>query len=162
MVEREIALSLGLQTDDRLAPWRLNPGDRALGENLAGGIALMATEGFGHLSMHADAFAHFKEVEGQAAVLFPATNVTGDLTRPEVIVPDPDALDDDGEISHAAFVAGAHIRLTDHANLGKIATVGHGPRRARFADGLMLDVVDVELPSGSKRAVPIANVEIVA
>lgn len=163
LVERELAAALGLQVEDRLAPWRIGGGDRVVGEHLPPSIAMMAIEGFGMLSMHPDAFDLLKESEGRDAVLFPFTRVTGELMRPELILPDgPAALDDDGLTSHANFVAGAHVRLTDHAALGKTGTLLGTPRRSRSGDGLVFDVVDVELAGGAKRTVPIANVEIVA
>ena len=163
LVEREVASGLGLQAEDRLAPWRLLPGDRALADNLAPGLAIMATEGFGPLAMHPDAFTLLKEADGRNAVLFPATRITGELIRPELIVPDdPAALDDDGQTSHAAFVEGAHVRLTDQAGLGKSGSIVGAPRRARRGDGYVFDVVDVHLSSTLRVTVPIANVEIVA
>jgi hypothetical protein len=162
-VEREIASGLNLQSDDRLAPWRLAGGDRVLGENLPAGLSMMATEGFGQLPMHPEAFALLKEFEGHEAVLFPYTRTTGDLMRPEAILPEPiEALDDDGLSSHAAFVEGAQVRLTDQAFLGKSGTLTGTPHRSRSGDGLVLDVVDVELNGGTRRTVPIANVEIVS
>jgi hypothetical protein len=163
IVEREIAGGLGLQVEDRLAPWRLGGGDRVIGEYLPPGISVMATEGFGPLPMHPDAFALLKEAEGRQAVLFPSTRVTGELMRPELIVcDDAVALDDDGMTSHAAFANGARVRLVDPASLGKMGTVVGGPRRSRLGDGLVFDVVDVELADGANRTVPIGNVEIVA
>jgi hypothetical protein len=163
IVEREIAGGLGLQAEDRLAPWRLGAGDRALGEFLPPGISVVATEGFGPLPMHPDAFALLKEADGREAVLLPFTRVTGDLMRPELIVcDDVTALDDDGLTSHATFVAGARVRLVDQASLGKTGTIVGGPRRSRSGDGLVFDVVDVEIAGGANRTVPIANVEIVA
>ena len=56
-VEREIAGGFGLQSEDRLAPWRLAGGDRVLGENLPPTLTMMSTEGFGALPMHPEAFA---------------------------------------------------------------------------------------------------------
>jgi hypothetical protein len=163
IVEREIAGGLGLQAEDRLAPWRLGAGDRALGEHLPPGISVMATEGFGVLPMHPDAFALLKEADGREAVLFPFTRVTGELMRPELIVcDDAAALDDDGLSSHAMFVKGAHVRLADQASLGKVGTIAGGPRRSRSGDGLVFDVVDVDIMGSPSRIVPIANVEIVA
>jgi hypothetical protein len=163
LVEREVAAGLGIQAEDRLAPWRVMPGDRAVGDGLPAAISLMATEGFGPLSMHPDALAFVKESEGRTAVLFPSTRVTGELMRPELIVPDdPAALDDDGQTSHAAFVEGARVRLTDQAALGRAGTVVGVPRRARRGDGYVFDVVDVQLSGTLRVTVPIANVEIVA
>ncbi|MEA2515385.1 MAG: hypothetical protein QOJ59_4874 [Thermomicrobiales bacterium] len=163
LVEREFADGFGLKSEDRLAPWRLGAGDRVLGESLSPGLSLMATEGFGPLAMHPDAFALLQEADGRHAVLFPYTRVTGDLMRPELIIPDgPAALDDDGQTSQAAFASGAHVRLTDQAALGKTATIVDGPRRSRHGDAHVFDVIDVELTDGTRRTVPIANVEILA
>lgn len=162
-VEREIASGFGLQSDDRIAPWRLAGGDRVLGENLPSGLTMMATEGFGALPMHPEAFDMLTEFDGREAVLFPFTRTTGDLMRPELIVTDPiEALDDDGLSSHAAFVEGAQVRLTDQAFLGKSGTLVGTPHRSRSGDGFVFDVVEVELTGSTRRIVPIANVEIVS
>jgi hypothetical protein len=163
LVERELAGGFGLQVEDRLAPWRLGAGDRSIGEHLPPTVSVMATEGFGSLTMHPDAFSLLKEADGRQAVLFPFTRVTGALMRPELILPDdPAALDDDGLTSHAAFVEGVRVRLVDQTSLGKTGTLLGGPRRSRSGDGFVFDVVDVEVPGGTRRTVPIANVEIVA
>jgi hypothetical protein len=162
-VEREIASGLGLQSDDRLAPWRLAAGDRMIGESLTPSLTVMATEGFGVLPMHPAAFALLKEADGREGVLFPFTRMTGDLMRPELILTDSiEALDDDGLSSHAAFVEGAQVRLADQAFLGKSGTLSGTPHRSRSGDGLVFDVVDVDLAGGTRRTVPIANVEIVS
>jgi hypothetical protein len=79
-----------------------------------------------------------------------------------IVCDDAAALDDDGLTSHAAFVTGAHVRLADQASLGKTGTIASGPRRSRSGDGLVFDVVDVDVAGGASRTVPIANVEIVA
>lgn len=163
IVDREIATGLGVQADDRLAPWRLAGGDRILGESLTSSLTVMATEGFGSLPMHPEAFALLKECDGRIGALFPATRVTGNLMRPELIMTDPvDALDDDGISSHAAFVEGAVVRLTSQTDLGKRGTLTGTPVRSRTGDGFVFDVVEVELTGGTRRSVPIANLEIVS
>jgi hypothetical protein len=162
LVEKEIVAGLGLATEDRLAPWRLTPADRAVGAAIPAPITLMATEGFGALPMHPQVFALLQEHDGQDAVLFAVTRVTGQLSRPELIVPNAAALDEDGDTSLAVFVEGAHVRLTDQANLGRPGTIAGPPRQTYRGDGMVIDVVDVELAGGMVQTVPIANVEIVA
>lgn len=162
LLEAEIGAWLGHPGEDRLAPWRQAPGEQPFGAGLPLPLALMATEGFGRLPLHPDAFALLGELAGQRAVLFPRTRVVGALARPELIVVDEIALDEDGQTSLAALHPGARVRLVDQANLGKAGTVVGEPRRARRADGLQVDVVDVELKPGGPRAIPIANLEVVA
>ena len=76
--------------------------------------------------------------------------------------PDEAALDEDAKTSHAALVPGATVRLVAPSDLGLIGTVSQEPRRERFGDGQMVDVVAVNLSHGGTRVVPVADVEVVA
>ena len=162
IVERELGGVFSAAIEDRLAPWRMLPGRHAMADDLVPNLALMATEGFGHLAMHPHAFALLQECDGKEAVLFPATRVVGQMFRPELIIPDVAALDNDGESTLAVYAEGAWVRCVDHAHLGKTGVVVGPPRRSHRPSGLSVDVIDIELESGARQTVPLANLEIVA
>ncbi len=162
IVERELGGVFSAAIEDRLAPWRMLPGRHAMADDLVPNLALMATEGFGHLAMHPHAFALLQESDGKEAVLFPATRIVGQMLRPELVIPDVAALDNDGESTLAVFAEGAWVRCVDHARLGKTGVVVGPPRRAHRPSGLSVDVIDIEFESGARQTVPLANLEIVA
>ncbi len=162
IVERELSAVFPPVVEDRLAPWRVSPGRHVIADDLAPGLAIMATEGFGQLAMHPRAFGLLQECDGKEAVLFPATRIVGQMLRPEIVIPDVTALDNDGQSTLATFTEGASVRCVDHANLGKTGVVVGAPWRAHRPSGLSVDVVEIELESGARQAVPVANLEIVA
>lgn len=161
-VDREILTTLGVAADDRLAPWRMNPGDLAVGAEYAPRPAMMATEGFGPLAMHPESYALLQELEGTNAVLFTATRVAGYLQRPMLIVVNEDMLDDDVPSGTATLSQGAKARLVDQNGLGQQVLIESGPRRTRRGDGNMVEVVDVRVGNDQSRTVPLANVELIA
>lgn len=161
LVDREVTATFGVAADDRLAPWRMNPGVQAIGEEFNPRIALMATEGFGPLPMHSESFALLKELDGMPAVLFTATRITGYLARPNLIVVNEEMLDEDAPTHGMTLHEGMKGRLVDQSSLGQHVTIVGGPRRTRHGDGTLLEVVDVQLLNGQARTVPLANVEIV-
>lgn len=162
IVERELVAVFPFTLEDRLAPWRVSPSRQAMAGDLVPGLTVMATEGFGRLAMHPHAFALLQECDGKEAVLFPATRVVGQMLRPEIVIPDVAALDNDGQSTLAAFTEGASVRCIDHANLGKTGVVVRMPWRAHRPNGLSVDVVEIELDSGGRHMVPVANLEIVS
>jgi hypothetical protein len=159
--DRDVLSSAGVAAEDRLAPWRLGPGDKSIGEEFNPGIAIMSTEGFGQLPIHIEAWALLKELDGQSAVLFTATRVTGYLARPSLIVVNEDMLDEDAPSDGASLSKGTKARLVDQNSLGHGVTMAGGPRRVRRGDGNMVEVVDVETINGQSRTVPLANVEFI-
>ena len=161
MLDREVLATAGVAADDRLAPWRLSPGDEAIGQGFNPRIAIMATEGFGQLPMHAEAWSLLKELEGQAAVLLAATRLVGYLSRPSLIVVNADMLDEDAPADGASLRNGTMARLVDQSSLAQPVIMAGGPRRVRRGDGNMVEVVDVETANGQTRTVPLANVEII-
>lgn len=161
-VDREIGGVVGVSAEDRLAPWRMRPSEQVIAEEVNPGLALMATEGFGKLAMHAEAFGLLKEQEGRQAILFTATRVVGYLARPQLIVVHDELLDDDAPSTAAALNPGTLARLVDQGSLGQHVVIAGGPKRARRGDGNLVDVIDVATPNGNVRTVPLANVEILA
>ena len=162
LVERELVGLFGGPVEDRLGPWRAMTGGRVLGDGLPVPFALVATEGFGAIPMNPLIFGLLKEGAGERCVLLTGTRVAGILYRPEIVIPNPRAIDDDAPTSRAALVPGAAVRLVDQVGLGKSATVVGEPRRERIGDGQFTDLIDVELMTGSRRSVRVANLEILA
>lgn len=162
LVEREIGGVIGVPAEDRLAPWRMRPSEQAIAEEINPGIALMATEGFGKLAMHAEALNLLRELNGRQAVLFTATRVVGYLARPQLVVVREELLDDDAPSSVAALNPGTLARLVDQSSIGQHVEIAGGPKRTRRGDGSLIDVVDVATPNGQIRTVPLANLEILA
>jgi hypothetical protein len=161
-VDREVMASLGVAADDRLAPWRMRPGDQAIGQEYTPGIAMMATEGFGPLAIHPESFALLQELEGAEAVLFTPTRVVGYLQRPKLIVVNEDLIDDDAPSGTAVLSHGAKARMVDQNGLGQLVEIESGARRVRRGDGNMVEVVDVRMGNDQSRTVPLANVELIA
>lgn len=159
-VDREIAAGMNAPAEDRLAPWRLKPGEQSIGEELVINLAMMATEGFGALPMHPDIFALLQGHNGVRAVLFTATRATGYLSRPQLLFVNEELLDEDADIPSATLNRGTRARLVDQASLGNWVEITGGPRRSRVGDGNMVEVVDVAFANGNHRTVPLANVEI--
>ena len=162
LLDRDVIAMSGVQVEDRLSPWRLSPSELVLGDNLPSPLTIVATEGFGRLPINPESFILCQELEGQTGVLIADTRVSGELIRPELVVPNPDALEFDGNHSYATFAEGSHVRLVDHAMLGLTGIIVGTPRRIRRGDGQALDLVDVQIHGGGVRAVCIPNLEIVA
>jgi hypothetical protein len=160
IVEREVATALGWQAEDRLAPWRPLPGDRAIAEGLPVPLAMVATEGFGPIPMNPLAFELLGELEGHQAILLTATRVVGSMSRPELIVPDEGALDEDARTSQAVLVPGVPVRLVDQANLGRTGVVASEVRRERFGEGITAAAVEIDFADGARRIVRVDNLEI--
>lgn len=161
-VDREIVASLGIPAEDRLAPWRMKPGDQSLGDEIPTRVALMATEGFGALPMHPDAFALLQQCDGAHAVMFTSTRVVGYLSRPQLIIVNEDMLEEDATSGSAVLAPGTRARLVDQSSIGHPVVIASGSKRSRRGDGNMIDVVDVTLSNGQSKTVPVVNVEIVA
>jgi hypothetical protein len=160
IVEREIAAAFGWQAEDRLAPWRQPPGERAIGDGLPVPLAIIATEGFGAIPMNPLAFELIGELGGQRAVVLPTTRVVGQAARPELIVPDESLLDQDAASSQALLVPGVPVRAVDHAHLGWTGVVASAPRRERYGDGLTALAVEVDFSDGVRRLIRAANLEV--
>jgi hypothetical protein len=161
-VDREVAASLGASAEDRLSPWRLKPSEQAIADETVPAIALMATEGFGQIPINPHAFAFLNEFQGQTGVLFTATRVIGFLSRPQLIFVNEAMLDDDAPAATTTFSPGNLARFIDQNALGQSVEIVHGPNHSRRGDGNMVEMVEVLLPNGQYRTVPLANIELVA
>ena len=162
MVEKEVSACLGIPAEDRLSAWRVGPTDVGIGDHLMSNLALVATEGFGSLPMPGDAFAFLKHHEGQHVSLLTSTRITGFLARPQVVVVNVDALDEDAPAQPVAISDKTRVRLVDQAGLGAVGTIAELPKRSRRADGILVDVMTVAFSDGKARTVAKNNVEIFA
>ena len=160
MLDREVATFMDWQGNDRLAPWRPQVGSGVLADGSPSRLVMMVTEGFGRLPIAAPAWEAMGEANGRSAVVFATTRLSAPLSRPELILPNEGALDDDATTSQAALVPGAAVRLVDQANLGRFGTVAADPRRDRAGDGQVVDVVEIALGEGGSVTVPASAVEV--
>jgi hypothetical protein len=161
-VDREVISGLGIATEDRLSPWRLKPSEQSVGDEVSPSLALMATEGFGQVAINAHTWAFLQEFNGSHGVLFTATRVVGYLARPQLIFVNTNLLDDDAPQGTTSLAPGSLARLVDQASLGQSVEIASGPKRSRRGDGNMVEVVEVLLPNGQYKVVPLANIELVA
>ncbi|MDI3338910.1 MAG: hypothetical protein QJR03_00070 [Sphaerobacter sp.] len=137
--------------------WRAPLGSRALARGLdRAPVAIVVTEGFGRCPMASPLFQFLAQREGQvASVLVPRA---GSAAPPEVYFTVATMA---GEVTQHALTPGPGVlaRLVDPAHLGTVVTcrsgalVEPGPCGARV-------LVEVELPSGGQRRVPLANLEL--
>jgi hypothetical protein len=121
-------------------------------------IAVFVTEGFGRRPMAAPIFEFLAAREGQVASL-----LVPDLTRaqdahPELYFTSATGTGDD-TIRRASPASGVVARLVDPAHLGTVVTCCSEPTIDR-ANGEVREVVEVEWTNGSRRFVPVANLEI--
>ncbi len=159
-VEREIAAAFGSATDDRLALWRFSPATETVGGELRPPIALMATEGFGPLSMAPAIYSFLLAQNGLSGVVLTSTRVTGFLTRPAVIVPDEAGLDQDAALPGIHYELPTHVRHVDQTLLGRYGVISGQLRSSRRGDGTLIEVVDVAHGDDPLRTVPASNVEV--
>jgi hypothetical protein len=162
LIDRDVIASIGASTEDRLAPWRMKPSEQSIADEYHPGISIVATEGFGQLPINSHTFAFLQEFNGSRGVLFTSTRVVGYLSRPQLIFVNEELLDEDAPTATNACAPGSPARQIDQASLGQSVEIASAPRRTRRGDGNMVEVVEVLLPNGQYRIVPLANIELVA
>ena len=162
IVDRELVACFGMPAEDRLAPWRLGPSDVGIGDGMLAALSLMATEGFGRIPMHPQIFELLRESAGREAALIPTTRTGTNVARPQLIVIDEAALDEDAPPAAASLAEGSSVRLVEAGRLGAYGTVKSLPKRRRRSDGQMIDVVDVECSDGRRREAAYHNIELIA
>ncbi len=127
-------------------------------------LTLIATEGFGSLTMATRTFELLKTLEGQMGSINGATQIRAGVIRPELIVP----LANDAASSHIAgqvfeLVVGASIRIIREPYFGALGVVSGLPAQlVKLESGTEVRVLNAKLNSGEVVTVPRANVEIVA
>ncbi len=128
------------------------------------GTSLVLTEGFGDTPMRRRTFELLAERDGQRASVNGATQIRAGVIRPEVIVPDPEAMWEAEEQSAAAgLTVGSPVRLIRQPWFGRLARVTELPEeleeipteaRVRVARVRLLDDDEVV-------TVPRANLEVI-
>jgi hypothetical protein len=123
-------------------------------------FTLIVTEGFGRLPMAAAVFDTLRECAGREASLTGATRLRGGLTRPEIMIPTNRT---DGRAAPAAAAVarvGARVRVVAPHALGQAAAIVSPPSLRPAGDGILRDMVDVELDGGARRSLPLTNLEV--
>jgi putative ubiquitin-RnfH superfamily antitoxin RatB of RatAB toxin-antitoxin module len=129
-------------------------------------LTIIATEGFGRLSMAGRTFELLRSLEGKEASVNGATQIRAGVIRPEIIVPSDSpptgsvAADDGG----GALEVGTPIRIIREPWFGKLAKVSDLPPELQVVEsGAEVRVLRAVLDeSGEEVTVPRANVEIIA
>lgn len=130
------------------------------------GLTLIITEGFGKMQMSARTFSLLKASEGRLACINGATQLRAGVTRPEIIVPNPNApLTEDGldaEIFKKGMRQGMLVRIIRLPHFGAIGKISELPVELKqVKTESSVRVLEVELEDGRKVIVPRANVEII-
>jgi len=127
------------------------------------GLTLIATEGFGILTMAAHTFNLLKSLVGKKASINGATQIRAGVMRPEVIVPlDTPAKKESHISSGSGLDIGMNVRIIREPYFGAIGKVMGLPVALQTIDTeAKVRVLEVELPDGRKAVLPRANVEII-
>ncbi len=125
--------------------------------------AVLLTEGFGSLRMSASVFNLLNNFNGRQATLDAALPSRWESNRPEVIInpssrmttrpPRPNI--------NQTLTSGTQVRLTRPPNAGNVGKIVHLPKTPHLLDnGLRVPCAWVELVTGEKVWVPLANLEV--
>ncbi len=127
-------------------------------------LSLIATEGFGNLSIATRTFELMKSLEGQSASMNGATQIRAGVIRPELIVPAKVApTGAPAAASSGALEVGTPIRVIREPYFGKLGSVtGLPPELQVVESGTEVRVLEAKLDDGAIVTVPRANVEIIA
>jgi hypothetical protein len=123
-------------------------------------FALILTEGFGRVAMTVEAFSALQECEGREVSLSGTTRLRNRLTRPTIIIPTTGRGEARGMGGAADIQTGTRVRLVDPHHLGQAGVVLHPPALRPAGDGMLRDIVDIELEGGNVKSFPLANVEV--
>lgn len=127
-------------------------------------LTIIATEGFGTLTMAQRTFELFKSLEGKQASVNGATQIRAGVIRPEVIVPNDSAVGDaPKETGGGLLENGTSIRVIREPYFGCIGSVTDLPAELQTVEsGTEVRVLKAKLQDGRDVTVPRANVEIIA
>jgi hypothetical protein len=126
-------------------------------EDLA--TTLVVTEGFGDIAMARATFELLASLEGKPASVNGATQIRAGVIRPEVIVPNVEALTEAAAVQ--GLEVGAPVRCIRAPHFGRIGTVTSLPvELAAMPTETKTRVVEVEL-GGERVIMPRANVEVI-
>ena len=127
-------------------------------------LTIIATEGFGQLSMAKRTFELLRSLEGRQASVNGATQIRAGVIRPEVIVPNETATGDAPKAESGGMLeVGCQIRVIREPYFGGIGTVTDLPAELQTVEsGTEVRVLKAKLQDGRDVTVPRANVEIIA
>ncbi|MCC6625934.1 MAG: hypothetical protein IT340_00905 [Chloroflexi bacterium] len=125
-------------------------------------FTLIVTEGFGRVPMAALVFETLRECEGREASLAGTTRLRAGLSRPEIIIPSSRTDGRPATAAAAVVQVGTRVRLVDPHSLGQAGAVVSPPTLRPAGDGILRDMVDVELDGGARRSLPLTNLEVLA
>ncbi|MEX1246992.1 MAG: hypothetical protein WEA61_00800 [Anaerolineales bacterium] len=122
---------------------------------------IMLTEGFGTVSMNADAFKLFSNHSGKPATLNAQEADPNKGHRPEVIIPIKDAGRPPQPVAVQSFRIGQSVRILSGASRGQIGEItAMLPTSTLYPSGLRAASVEVSLPGGRQDSCPLANLEL--
>jgi len=129
-------------------------------------FSLICTEGFGSLPIADRTFELFQHLQGKLTSINGATQIRAGVIRPEIIVPDLQALASGAgpaaeEVVQQELVPGARVRVIREPYFGRLATVTELPSELQVIDtGARVRVARVAV-NGEVVTVPRANLEII-
>lgn len=123
-------------------------------------FVIVATEGFGRIPMADNVFDFFREHDGASVSITAPTSVGANLRRPEIYIAGPS--EGTGTRTSDELLHDRPVRIVAGRLLGTVATCQGTVYQQRSNAGVVSDVVDVELPSGEARTLPVTNLEVLA
>jgi hypothetical protein len=125
---------------------------------------LLATEGFGKLSMADRTFSLLKSLEGRRASMNGATQIRAGVIRPEIIAPIEEGESDKSQKAQLSTLEiGTPIRVIREPYFGALGVVTELPHQLMTVEsGAEVRVLKAKLNDGREALVPRANVEIIA
>lgn len=131
------------------------------------GVTLVVTEGFGEIMMAHRTFELLKRHEGQEACINGATQIRAGVIRPEVVIPNMDALESLGkeigtEAENPGLTVGSPVRVIRQPYFGKLGKVSDLPSQLQVLESeSKARVLEVEFEDGRRALIPRANVEMI-
>jgi hypothetical protein len=126
-------------------------------------LSIIATEGFGEMSMSERTFNLLKSFDGKMAAINGTTQIRAGVLRPEIIIPykSTETTDESSIDLQKGMKVGTPIRIIAPPYFGEIGVVSSLPvDLVKVDSGSLVRVVEIELGEG-KVIVPRANVEII-
>lgn len=124
-------------------------------------FTIIVTEGFGRLPMAPEVYAALHACEGREVSLSGGTRLRHWLQRPEIIAPTVSRSESRGdEVRPATLQPGVRVRLVDPGRLGHSAAVVSPPAVRPLGEGILSEVVEVELDGGGRRHLSVSSVEV--
>ena len=160
--ERPDAWRLGAATAGGHA-WAFPPPNPYAPSPVPRDFVLILTEGFGAAPMLPRIFEMLAAHDGGEVAIDGTTVLRSGLARPEIIIPLPRTtsvrwLDEGGP----TMSVGTNVRILSSSYLGQTAQIvalPNGPRPTQ--SGVIAPAADIQLPSGDRLRVPLANLEVI-